>query len=86
MNRINVPFQNGGIEHLKKENKTETWQGQHYLDVVFPSVCCKYALLPLVNKEADLANSQVANPCKDTGRKKVESERCHQTLGKEDVR
>ena len=24
----------------------------------FPSICCEYVLLPLVNKEANLANSQ----------------------------
>ena len=26
--------------------------------VDYPSVCCEYVLLPLVNKEVDLANSQ----------------------------
>ena len=26
--------------------------------VGYPSVCCEYVLLPLVNKEADLTNSQ----------------------------
>ena len=30
-----------------------------FSDVGCPSVCCEYALLPLVNKEADLDNSKV---------------------------
>ena len=45
-----------------------------------------YVLLPLVNKEADLANSQAeqsqaGNP-KDTGKKKAESGRYKQSQGK----
>ena len=51
-----------------------------------PSVCCKYVLLPLVNKEADLANSQAGNLNKDKGKKKVESERQQQPSGKQGMR
>ena len=29
-----------------------------FIVVGCPSVCCEYVLLPLVNREADLANSQ----------------------------
>ena len=41
---------------------------------MYPSVCCEYILLPLVNKEAALINSQieysqVENPGKDTEKK-----------------
>ena len=40
------------------------------IDVGFPSACCEYVLLPLVNKEAVLANglaeqSQVGNLNRD---------------------
>ena len=43
-----------------------------------PFVCCDYVLLPLVNKEADLTNSQAeqsqaGNPNRDTEGKKMES-------------
>ena len=41
-------------------------------DVGCPSVGCECVLLPLVNKEADLANSQAGNPSKEKGKKKVE--------------
>ena len=48
----------------------------------FPSVCCKYVLLTLVNKETALAYgreeySEVGNPSRDRGGKKEDSERCH---------
>ena len=44
----------------------------------FPSVCCEYGLLPLVNKEATLAYvraeySKAGNPSQDRGRKKAVS-------------
>ena len=47
--------------------------------------------LPLVKKEAYLANSQAeysqaGNPNKDTGKKKMECEKYQQPLGKQDVR
>ena len=48
----------------------------------FPSVCCEYVLLSLVNKEAALAYgraeySKVENPSRDRGGKKAESGRRH---------
>ena len=48
----------------------------------FSSVCCKYVLLPLVNKEAALAYgraeySKVGNPSRNRGGKKVESGKRH---------
>ena len=58
-------------------------QPDTYLDDVgFPSVCCKYVLLPLVNKESALAYgraeySKVGNPSRDRGGKKAESGRHH---------
>ena len=44
----------------------------------FPSVCCEYVLLPLVNKEAALTYgraeySKAGNPSRDRRGKKVES-------------
>ena len=49
--------------------------------VGFPSVCCEYVLLSLVNKEAGLAYgraeySKAGNPSRDRGGKKTESGRC----------
>ena len=54
----------------------------YIFDVGFPSVCCEYVLLPLVNKEAALAYgkaeySKAGNPSRDRGGKKAESDRCH---------
>ena len=56
-----------------------------------PSVCCEYVLLPLTNKEADLANNQAeytqaGNLRKEPEGKKAESERCQQLHEKQDMR
>ena len=57
-------------------------------DVGFPSVGCEYVLLPLVSKEAALANgravySKVGNPSRDRGGKKMESSRLPVAAGGE---
>ena len=50
-------------------------------EVGCPSVYCEYVLLPLVNKEGDLAGTL----SKDKRKKKGESGRCQQPPEKQDV-
>ena len=40
---------------LSESNLQSSDRKRKDLDVGFPSICCEYVLLPLVNKEADLA-------------------------------
>ena len=65
-------------------------QIQH-IDVGCLSVCCEYVLLPSVNKETDLVNSQaeeshMGNPGKDKGEKKAEPGRLQQPPEKQAMR
>lgn len=38
--------------------RIHTYERIHTLDVGYPSVCYEYIILPLVNKESGLANTQ----------------------------
>ena len=75
------------FQFLAIMNRTAMNMVEQVSDVRFPSVCCEYILLPLVNKEASLAYgraeySKVGNPSRDKGGKKVESGRRHGARGK----